>query len=59
MFKEALIKSIQDLSEHGIQKCDFCIPHKINDLQSLILTAHPCTVGTSDLIKGSLTLIER
>ena len=56
MFNEALNKSIQDLSVHGIQKCDFCIPLKINDLQSLILTAHPCTVGTSDLIRGSHTL---
>jgi len=79
VFKEALIKSVQDLSEHAKQKCDFCIhslhpctspqsgnskllcksaflpicARKINDLQSLILTAHPCTVGTSDLIRGS------
>ena len=51
--KEALIKSVQDLSEHAIQKCDFCIALKINALQSLILTIHPCIVGTSDLIRGS------
>ena len=48
MIKEALNKSILDLSEHAIQKCDFCFAHKINALQTLILTIHPCIVGTSD-----------
>ena len=46
--KEAMIKSIQDLSEHAKQKFDFCFAHKINDIASLILTAHPCTVGNSE-----------
>ena len=48
MIKEALNKSILDLSEHAKQKCDFCFAHKINDIASLILTAHPCTVGNSE-----------
>ena len=29
--EEALNKPIPDLSEHAIQKCDFCIAHKFND----------------------------
>ena len=47
--KETLNKSILDLSEYEKQKCDFCFPHNINALQSLILTIHPCIVGTSDI----------
>ena len=31
MVKEALNKSILDLSEHAQQKCDFCCAHKFND----------------------------
>jgi hypothetical protein len=35
-------------------KCDFRLSLKIKDLQSLILAAHPCTAGTSEMITGSL-----
>ena len=42
--------------EHGKQKCDFCFPHKFNDLLSLNLAIHPCIAVTSDLIRGSLDL---
>ena len=54
--KEALNKSILDLSEHEKQKCDFCFSLKFNDLSSSNLAIHPCIAGTSDLIRGSLIL---
>ena len=57
--KEALNKSILDLSEHAIQKCDFCIAHKFNDLSSSNLEIHPCITGTSDLIRGSLIVYSK
>ena len=56
MIKEALNKSILDLSEHGKRKCDFRFPLKFNDLQPLNLAIRPCIAGTSDLIRGSLSV---
>jgi hypothetical protein len=59
MLKEALNKSIQDVSEHVKLKCDFNFTYKIKYLKYLILAAHPCAAGTSDIIRGSLIIYPR
>jgi len=46
--REALNKSIPDLSVPAKQKYDFRFAHKINGLLPLILVAHPCVIGIAN-----------
>jgi hypothetical protein len=47
--------SMNSQSEEN-EKYDFRFSLKIKDLQSLILAAHPCAAGTSEIIRGSLVI---
>jgi hypothetical protein len=38
------------------EKCDFRFSPIIKELQSLIMAAHPCAAGTSEIIRGSLVI---
>ena len=39
------------------ETCDFRLSHKINALAAMILVAHPCATGSSELIRSSSTMI--
>jgi len=55
VLKEPLNKSVQDLSEDANKKCDFLFAHIFNDSLSMKMAVPPCTAGSSDLIRASLT----
>jgi hypothetical protein len=46
--KEALNNSIQELSEHEKQKCDFCFSSFFDYLRNRKMAARPCAAGNSE-----------
>jgi hypothetical protein len=52
--KEALNNSSMNSQSAKNEKRGFPFSYKINDSTSLILVAHSCAAGTSELIRGSL-----
>ena len=57
LFREPLNNSSMNCQRPKNKKSVFCFSHIISDFQSLIMAAHPCAAGKSELIQTFLRLI--